>query len=369
VRAPDASRATGSGLATCALVLLLLGAGCQQTVTFLVDGGGGGSGGTPGNLCMAAQNTVEVRTQPEMPEVVLALDRSTSMNAAFGGTTEIAAAQDALAAVVAKYAARNVPLVSFDYVEFPSADFNCGQTNPGCCVSQVSVVDSRSFADPNGGMLHRCDTGGPGCPTSSERPIGAALLSTKSFFNQFGQGGPKRYVLLLTDGEPSPESDCPFFGTGGGGGSCTDEAAVIGQLGRNAETAVVAINYPNDQCLSMLGEPGQFGSNPPFPPFNSSPWYASVASPSDLSAMLDGVVGEMARENACHLDLIPMGSPPQNPSQVTLSVGTTTIPRGGPDGWQFNDTNTTITLSGMACMMFLAHPDSLSVVGCNDFHH
>jgi hypothetical protein len=282
---------------------------------------------------------VALHVTPESPEIILALDRSTAMNASLGSTNQIAAAQDALAAVVAKY---QRPIANFDYLEFPGQNFNCPQSSACPCASQVAPVDPRSFEFA---MLHRCDTQGPGCPMSAERPTGSALSSSLEYYSQLN-GGPKRYVVLVTDGAPTCSS-----GTG------CPEAEIVNSLRRDGvDTAVVVVGSPpDDQCLSQIANTGgRGGMNPSF--------YFSATTPEGLNASLDAVVRAMAIDAACHLDL--PGGPPDNPDQVTLLLGAV-IPRGTPDGWQYDDnSHTQITLSAAACQTFLDNPGSLSLLGC-----
>jgi hypothetical protein len=288
--------------------------------------------------------TVVLYATPEAPEVILALDRSPAMSASFGNTTQIGAAQDALMEVVTKYQRQ---IVSFDYVEFPFADFNCSQ-NYGCCVSQVAPIDPRSFKN----MLHRCDGGG--CPASSERPTGQALGACANYYSsQFGSGSAKRYVVLVTDGPPTP--DCSV---GNGAAGCR-ETTIVRDLraisGVPVETAVVVLGNLDDPCLSDIATFGGWGTNPPF--------YYSAATPDGLATTLNSVIGAMVTD-ACHLDL---GGSPDNPNQVVLLLNGAIIPRG--DGWQFDDSSHThITLSTSACLAFLDNPESLGLLGCTSSH-
>jgi hypothetical protein len=345
MRARHAARGAAGGLAACAFSLLA--AGCQQTVMFLssTDGGDGPSM-NPGDLCPNGQRTIGLPVPGwDSPRVIVALDRSLAMSTtSFGPTSELVAAQDALEGVVAKYEA----VVRFSYTEFPRDDFNCTQNS--CCAAQVmSIPDSNDFHN----ATHFCDAGGPGCPMSAERPIRAALSSCKDFFMPFGQGGGKRYVLLVTDGEPSA-----LCTSGSGTGSCPDEAGIVSQLASNhVETAVVALAFPDDACLGQLGATGR-GTSPPFP---SPPFYGSASSADDLATTLDAVVGTMAAD-ACTLDLSNF---PGNLNDVIVFLDGTIVQQGA--GWQFTDSSH-IKLSGTACQSFVDHPANLSLVGCTNQH-
>jgi len=337
MRAPYASRATRGWLWACPL--LLLAASCQQTVTFVTDGGGG-SGGASGTFCPMGPVALPPPT-PEMPRVVVALDRSSAMTTgAFGNKTQLAAAQDALDVVVSKYDA----VVKFAYVDFPSADFTCNQ-NYECCATQVkSTQDASDFHDKE----HACDAFGAGCPDSNQRPMGAALESCKSFFGQGGGG--KRYILLITDGEPTCNG-------GSASGTCPDEASIVSQLSYpgGVKTRLVVLDLPGDPCLTQLGQTGGT-TNPPF--------YASATSPDELAQTLGDVVGTMAAD-ACTLDL--SGSP-GGPSDFTLFLNQVAIPQG-TDGWQYTDSShTRIRLSDTVCPMFLQSPGDLALLGCGRTH-
>jgi hypothetical protein len=334
VRAPDAS--TGAAGRLVAGVVALLVSGCQETVTFVTDGGGGGSGGSPGSCPNGMQVLHPV---PEAPEVTFALDRSTAMNAPLGMTDQIGAAQDAIASVFGKYR----QIVYFDYVEFPGPSFSCSQGN-ACCPSQVMPLDSRNLQS----VVHHCDSSTPECPISSEHPTGAALEAAAAFYMQSNSGATKRYIVILTDGTPT----C-------GGTGCQENGIVNGLRMPPAfiKTAVLVLGNFDDPCLSEIGNSGGI--------YNStSPFYLSAETPDAVTMALDMTVRSIAVQDACKLDFT--GGPPDNPDQVTLSLNGP-IARGTPDGWQFDDTHTRITLSGNACQMYLDDPNSLTLLGC--FHH
>src|SRR5436190_16290748 len=100
-------RTTPAGLAL-ALALALPGAACQQTVYLNYDGSvatgsGGGDGGSPSTFCAGGQ-TRSVQGGSESPDIIVALDRSSSMNTLlFGSLSRLDVALAGLYDVVQRY--------------------------------------------------------------------------------------------------------------------------------------------------------------------------------------------------------------------------------------------------------------------------
>jgi hypothetical protein len=253
---------------------------------------------------------------PELPEVIVALDRSTGMGAA------VDVAREALDLNATRYQ----KVVRFGYVEFPGAGTICTQC--GSCASTISRpsanLEGFSFA------LHACDATNPACPDSSQRGTIAALSSCQLVF-----GSPdrmRRFVLLISNGRP----DCGSNQNSG----CMSAQGPIGQLlSVNVNTIVVApgqLDADTSQCLQDLATAGGARSN-----------FHPTQDATDLSFALGDITRAIAL-NACELEL---ETPIVDPDRTALFWKNMPIPRlhNGNDGWELMRNGFEIILHGQWC--------------------
>ena len=208
--------------------------------------------------------------------MVVALDRSTGMNAKFNdGSTLGSASSEALRTVVSRYE----EAVNFALVLFPSPA-NC-PSDPSCCVGKVSSPTAPGFSF----ALDSCNTPGA-CVTTSQRPIAQALDSTYEFL--FAKLRSWRYLLLLTSGDPGCDS--------GPGDNCDDEEFRTNDFQNriNVWTEVIGVGLSDGGgCLGRLARAGGLALDA-----------TRTTSSSDLAAKIDEFVRMIARD-ACSLDLTP----------------------------------------------------------------
>ncbi len=325
-------------IAACCLALAL--AACRQTVVF-----NRADGSLPADLaayCLDGDRDVLQYTQ-RPPNVIVALDRSASMNAPFGAVTEIRAALATLDDVSARYQTS----VRFGFVEFPGVVSTAYCSDDyRCCAGKVTppFSDYQAFQF----AAHNCDQPSFSCTTTSEeRPTTEAL---RACFNAYSESGPlkgNRYVLLVTDGAPT----C-------GGSGCSAAQMITNLRGANVMTFVVVLgNVTNDDCLSTMALSG--GAD-----IGMSPFYHSAISPETLNIAVSKIVGTIA-EDACRLEL---RDPAADPDQVSLFLDSDRIVKGGPNGWDFADKDRKwITLQGAACERLHAAPaGALDVYRCSE---
>jgi hypothetical protein len=335
----------------CGLLVATALLGCQQLVVFdsFPDGGmagaagaGGGGGGNQGNggagpFCPSG-DARPITPFPTPVDVVVALDRSTGMNAKFNdGSTLGSASSEALRTVVSRYE----KAVNFALVLFPSPG-NCS-SDPSCCVGRVSSPTTPGFSF----ALDSCNTPGA-CVTTSQRPIAEALDSTYSFYSQ--NFDPNRYLLLLTSGDPGCGS--------GPGDNCDDEEFRTYDLQNRIHvwTEVIGVGLSEGGgCLGKLARAGGL-----------APLASTTTSSFELSAKIDEFVRSIA-DDACSLDLHP---PPGSGDEVAVFQNGMPIPNGGPNGWEFDGVNrSSILLKGTTCDRFLTNGvKELSIKACPDNH-
>jgi hypothetical protein len=310
----------------CCCLALALGA-CRQTVVFDRTGGGGDP-----EFCIEGEER-ELSYTPRSPSVMVALDRSVSMTGAFSptaATAKLTAALTALDDVSLQYRRS----VRFGFVAFPGAGFICSDMTNTCCAGQAT----RPFADRDSFFYaaHACDGPMPGCISTDQRPTAAALNACRETYAMVGGSNGSRYVLLLTDGEP----------TCGNGGGCDAAFDRLTRLSNDGVSTFVVVlgNVAESECLSQMALLGNTDSAEP-------PFYHPATSPDALTAKVADIVGSIAT-GACQLEL---NDPVDDTNQVGLFLDNKGVARGGPDGWDFDDNRRDrITLRGAACQKFLA---------------
>jgi hypothetical protein len=207
--------------------------------------------------------TQNVRMDALVPQVIIALDRSFSMFQHKAGKSWWVWVKQALL----DYMRNNDGAVEFGYEEFPGRQ-NCDPST-GCCASRVLV---QPYLNSHGQIEHewRCDS--PGCyETTLESPSGDALGRIRSFYDVQRDPAMDRFVLLITDGEPTCSAnmdECNEVGRQAGrmftlGGiktmvlglgeetkasHCLEDAAVMGQT-----------RQPGAMDFPWVGDPAQLG--------------------------------------------------------------------------------------------------------------
>jgi hypothetical protein len=335
-------------------------AGCRQTVVLDTGGGSGqdGSAGgeTGGFFDHDAFDWCESLSPiPRASDVVIAVDHSTAMQMPFGAGTRLDSIQQQLLPLVQSYQM----VVLFGYLEFPGSLQSCqgGGTGGvvGCCAGDVYGPIPNAFPLIESEVTPACDAsnGSPACIPFAQRPTAEALSRARQAYMDLGfdQSGRNRYVLLLTGGEPTCAPD------GTPGSACMaarSEASKLINLPSGVKTVVVAIGpeLASSNCLDLIALSG--GAS-----LQNEPKYYLARTPTDLAQILSGIVGQIAQD-ACHLDL------PRQPQGGTDGVGLfingMQIPRGGNDGWDFdNGSPFKITLRGNACTTLLAGPGEVEL--------
>jgi hypothetical protein len=369
---------------TLALATGVLGGACRQTVVLdpsavaargdsgdagggmggarlLSDGGPdadkGGNGGSAGNhtdgghpdlpsFCFGGQIQpldITMRT----PDIIVSVDRSSSMQAWFGSGTRLQVIQQEVNALVAKYR-----VARFGYEEFPSTTSMCSN-GQGCCAGDVALPNYNNGKAIDR-VIHACDGNGPGCD-QPERPIADALAKCSSTFATLFSTSDTghRYVLLLTSGDPT------CAGANAMTTACDDSVAQVTLLSRaNINTAIFGVGdgATGSACLDQLALYGGLDNGGP------SPLYHLAKTPDDLSSALDPVVETIAEE-ACKIDV---RSPPADPKKVELLFDGVPVPNDAVDGWTFDpDTTVTLTVHGSYCRTLVQNANKVDLIaGC-----
>jgi hypothetical protein len=247
--------------------------------------------------------------------VIVALDRSTSMNGAFGSSTKLQTARDLLAKVVATYEHS----VRFGYAAFPGP----GCFQEACCWVQPSPITHHGY-DAFAAAMRVCDSPNV-CATSSERPTAYALAGCLGSFTSAPPTTGTDHVVLISDGPP---------GCAGGNDVCGGAI----QQAQELNFAMVRVHVMDlstqgqDRCLVDLARIG-------------NGWYNNPDS-REFEDRLDDLLHDIA-EDSCRLDIL---TPLMDPNQVTVLYKDQPLRRDRDrvNGWDFNNTRT-ITIYGNAC--------------------
>ena len=336
----------------CALLAMLL-AGCQHTLvlddrsadaSLTGTGGKNGSGGSGGSrptdasadgYCGQGQ---QILATGDIPQVVVALDRSSEMlGTQFGGQndSEFTVAVSDLSAQVGNYVEHGRRAISFAYLEFPESANDCNYL--GCCSSAALPTSTyQAFSD----ATINCSTLGT-CGYSSNHPINAALSRAQDYF-QFGTfQSEERYVLLVTDDAPS--GNCSA-------NDCMSAQNTVDELDQlNVTTVIIHVGTGgNTSCLQNF-EAVQ-GAPPSW--YAGNALYYAAPTPDDLQKAISMAMSAIAA-GSCRFTLATTSG---SQSQLTVYQGTTILPQDPKNGWTYDAGGggaPRLILRGSACTNYL----------------
>lgn len=351
--ATRAGRPKGQGLASCSWLLVLAGISCTYPVQLpgVLDDAGRNAGGTGG--LGGSDASVDRLSSSDRPgfygcpnprsiipnawntaEMIIALDRSTSMQHAFGSTTS--RWQAARLAILA--AINNHPRIKFGLEQFPGAsDCNNGAA---CCAGTVFFSAAPNQSNSIATQM-ACGPGDADCPPAGDdSPSPLALIQCSAQFAKEGQQewGFSRFVLLMTDRDPTCAGDLSP-GTSPCG-VAIDEASKLGAPGVSVQLFVVALNGdgPSTECLRQVAAANAST-------LDDSQQFYPATDPTDLADQLDTIM-TLAEKPLCWFFL---GGHYNNPDQLKVTVNGESVAYdpSGQDGWNFYGPY--IVLAGSSC--------------------
>lgn len=300
-----------------------------------------------GNPCDEIRRTISYRA--ESPSVIVSLDRSMSMRTRFGDTTRLAAAQQGLKSIVKPYQ----ETVLFGYEDFPGDQGKCGAD--GCCASPVEVFPGPNTASAIEHAMS-CDGPGPGsmdgcAQTSDQSPSFDALRRCREVYDLLENiAGKSRYVLLITDGDPSCSSRTL------NPSPCERAVAEVAKLATaGVKTLIVGVSddVGSTTCLDRMAQAG--GG-----PKTAAPYYFPASDPAALKQQLAAMLITITSQ-ACHVTL---RTSPSDPGKVAISYDGLPVPRDSAhrEGWDFDaGSQTKITFYGNWCSRVMTSGDALEV--------
>ena len=395
---------TGGGRAA-ALVFALFPVACMQRIsldqpsgssggaTGNQDGGGTGQGGLgPGGSpndggsgdgssdhvhCMGGGLAPVISATREIPAIIIALDRSSSMNTRMGtaGGTRFSVTRDALLDILSSFS----PNVTFGYVEFPGIppSQSCDNNN-GCCASGVTLVKAGDGLNGITKQLGSCSSqpSQVGCLTTDSAPTAQAMSHILS--NNFPGSVAPRYALLITDGEPT----CSLQSSSSMDSPCEQTKSAITNLNFSnipMPTFVVGVgdiqgamnaDVSGNACLDTLAQAGGVERD------SGSPFYYP-AKTDDLVRMY---LNDIVKGTACHIDVLDAIN--SDPDRVEVDIDKMVVQHDltNQNGWNFHQVKaaqasspavfdyTRIDLFGAACMRYVNSANQPVVKSCPDMH-
>jgi hypothetical protein len=281
----------------------------------------GDSGGATG--CFAKSLELDLH----QADVLLLLDRSSSMDTAFGSGTR----HDAVAAVLSSLVQTYATHVRFGLEEMPGRQGCDGFAVAGCCASSPVV----GIAEGNTQSLLASIAGS--APMDGNTPTAAALRAARDYYASLDDAVPDRYVLLATDGIPN----CTITGglTRSSGGdstdpACADALAEVSTLAKmDIRTIVLGVGSGLSQssggvetCLDALAHAGGAAASPGLPGFYTA------ADPVELQLAIEQIFGGVSRP-ACTL---PFKRSLENDATLAVFLDGREIPKSKNDvgaGW------------------------------------
>ncbi len=308
---------------------------------------GGSSGEDAGEPDAPACGLENFKLDKVPPEILLVLDRSSSMNApSVGGAMGATLWTDALAAVKDVTEATQAG-VHWGMQMFPMPNRCAVAAKP-----EVDVAANNAMAVNMTAMTTGSNTAGMGGGTPTDTAVISATtyLSARNALNK----NPK-YIVLATDGEPT----CAGGASANGGGAVPASLnAIKAAVAAGFKTYVIGIAIDPDgiATLNQMADAGGVPRNDPMTKFYPA------GNKADLSAALNLITGQVSN---C---IFPLSKPPPapEPKSVKVTVDAARVPFDMADGWSYTNAQmTAIQLNGTWCEKVKSGAADVGIVfGC-----
>ncbi len=320
--------------------LLVFGIGACAEVDDPVDSGLlPEAGPVPKDAGPACAVTKVVDLDDRQADVLILLDRSGSMDTAFGSGTRYQAVAGLLSDLVATYAEH----VRFGYQEMPGRQDCVPQVVPGCCASRPLVGIAEN--DPQAVETALASAS----PMDGNTPTAASLQAALAYYESLADGVESRYVLLATDGAPNCTLAGGLSSGDPSGTACTDALAVVNAMVALGVRVIVLgvgawqadATSGDAACLDALAHAGGAAASP------GNPGFFAASDPQTLQLAIEQIFGGVTRPT-CVLHFL---APVANPSTISVYLDGQQIPRDLPDGW-YLDTSLSppsAHITGAAC--------------------
>jgi len=288
--------------------------------------------------------TKTVVLDPRQADVLFLLDRSGSMDTAFGPGTRYQAVAGLLTGLVQTYGDH----VRFGFQEMPGRQSCAEQLGGGCCASPPLVGISETSGPAVTAAIAAAG------PMDGNTPTAASLQAALNYYMSLGDGIANRYVLLATDGAPN----CTVAGilssadaSSSEGAACSDALAQVDAMVALGVRLVVLSVGPgladdasgSSACLDALAHAGGAAASP------GSPGYYTAGDPQQLQLAIEQIFGGITRPSCS----VQFTTPVPDTSTVAVYLDGKEIPRYTANGWSL-DTSLdppSVIISGTYCAL------------------
>lgn len=280
------------------------------------------------------------------PQIMLVLDRSSNMQAAFpGASSKLAAVQGALSDAIASFQYR----IQIGLEQFPS-DANSksgGCSHATCCSGPPAPEPGGSGSNELYSQLYcsdpqSCGIGGP------DAPAHRALEQVRTYYSNlfkspfFDRSQHAIYVVLITAAEPSCSDE-------GSGADVCDVASSAATDLTNDDIPLVIVSVGDqpdgNACLTRLSKVGNSAL-----PGNIQ----RLNAPSSTSALHDTIFSLFQAIETESCTLLSEYTPIPGDALVWPG-GSSSLSQGDANGWVFaSDDHERVRLAGNACNAFVA---------------
>jgi len=275
-------------------------------------------------------------------DVLILLDRSGSMDTAYGPGTRYQAVATMLSDLVATYAKH----VRFGYQEMPGRQGCDAALVSGCCASPplVGIADS-STQDVLTAIASAQ-------PMDGNTPTAASLRAALAYYEALDDGIDNRFVLLATDGAPN----CTLAGSLSSGNAsdatsaaCADAIAQVSAMAALGVRVIVLSLGPGladdasggAACLDALAHAGGDAASP------GSPGYYTASDPQQLQLAVEQIFGGVTRPSCS----VPLDKPLLDASQMAVYLDGQKIQRNALNGWYLDSSLSppSVVVTGTGC--------------------
>jgi len=281
-----------------------------------------------------------LKYSPRVPELMILLDRSATMQAPLvpGSASRASLVEAALLNIIPSFHNK----VKFGLIPFPpdSTDPNYAECEwDSCCVGEV--FNPVIYAYPAIiGPLQCGELPGSLCPSAGYQSASSAALAAARNSFKYPPWSDTSYVLLVTASEPNC---APAFDNRD---PCVSAKSAASDLA-NLRVPVIVLSVGNTlgskSCLAAISKYGMA-----YAPSKTS---YDPSTAKELSNAVYDIVSNVARAS-CTLETNDI---PPNNATPSVYLGKRLVPPSEQDGWSFGDpSRSTIVLSDSWCDLYLA---------------
>jgi hypothetical protein len=323
------------------------GAGGGFTISDAAAGTGGGPGSDAGYINDAPVcNLQNIKLEKVPPELLLVLDRSSSMNRIPVGAPVGSMATlwtDALGAVD-EVVKSTQTAVQWGLKMFP--------VPTGCMVADGTEIPiAANNYDMVIGKAKMTGTNTTSGGNTGGTPTDTAMAKATAYLMSLPSKNPK-YIVLATDGQPTcaagVSADLNLAGP-----ATINAIKAAGAAGFKTYVIGIAI----EGSLVTLNEMADAGGVPRMDPANR---FYPVANRADLTAALNVITGQVSN---C---IFPLDKAPPDKDAVAVKVDNERVPPSAMDGWSYTSAmNTAIQLNGSWCERVKTKAADVAIIfGC-----